>query len=99
MFKRLLIVFTAIIFIFSGTGFAAQKIDINKANKTELSELSGIGEKYAERIIDYRNKNGNFTKIEDLLKVKGIGEKTLLKNKDRLTVGTDEQSDKTNKEL
>jgi competence protein ComEA len=83
--------------------FSAQKININKATKAELSQLTGIGEKYAERIIEYRNKNGNFKKIEDLLNVKGIGEKTLLKNKDKLTVGLEKSieknKDKTKKKL
>lgn len=103
MFKKSIILFTIIFFIFSPSVFSAQKININKATKAELSQLTGIGEKYAERIIEYRNKNGNFKKIEDLLNVKGIGEKTLLKNKDKLTVGLEKSieknKDKTKKKL
>jgi len=62
------------------------KINLNKATAAELSQLKGIGMKYAERIVEYRDKNGPFKQIEDLLKVQGIGPKTLEKNKDRITV-------------
>lgn len=49
-------------------------ININKANKEELQQLQGIGESTAEKIIEYRNQNGNFKQIEDLKNVPGIGE-------------------------
>ncbi|MGE4518880.1 MAG: ComEA family DNA-binding protein [Desulfobacteraceae bacterium] len=97
MLKKIILIISIVFFMISGTGFASQKIDINKAGKTELSQLTGIGEKYAERIIEYRNKNGNFTKIEDLLQVKGIGEKTLMKNKDKLTVDSQSSAKIKNK--
>ncbi len=61
-------------------------ININTANKQELMTLNGIGEVYAQRIIEYRESNGDFTSIEELTEVKGIGEKTLEKIKDRITV-------------
>ncbi|HQP33338.1 MAG TPA: helix-hairpin-helix domain-containing protein [Candidatus Cloacimonas sp.] len=61
-------------------------ININTANLEELCTLSGIGEVKAQAIIDWRKENGSFANIEDLMKVKGIGPKTLEKNKDRLTV-------------
>lgn len=63
-----------------------QKININQADKTELMKLKGIGESKAEAIIDYRNKYGYFTKLEDLLKVKGISEKILNAIKDQVTI-------------
>ena len=50
-------------------------ININTANVFELQLLEGIGEKTAERIIDYRNENGNFEVIEDLMRIDGIGKK------------------------
>ncbi|CDA15919.1 MAG: helix-hairpin-helix domain-containing protein [Clostridia bacterium] len=50
-----------------------EKVNINTANQTELETLPGIGTATAEKIIDYRNKNGKFSSIEDIQNVKGIG--------------------------
>jgi competence protein ComEA len=65
---------------------AAEKINLNTATLEELITLDRIGPEYAQRIIDYRETNGPFEKIEDIVKVKGIGPKTFEANKDRLTV-------------
>jgi len=54
-------------------------ININTAGVAQLSTLPGIGKKKAERIISYRKKKGRFRKTRDIMKVKGIGEKTYLK--------------------
>jgi competence protein ComEA len=64
----------------------AKKININSASVQELQKLPQIGAVIAQRIVDYRGKNGKFTKIEEIMKVKGIGEKTFLKLKPLITV-------------
>jgi competence protein ComEA len=63
-----------------------QKIDLNRAETWLLEALPGIGETRAQAIVDYRNENGPFKRIEDLLRVKGIGEGTFEKIKDYITV-------------
>ena len=63
------------------------KVNINTAGVDELVALPGIGKAYAERIVDYREKNGPFKRVEDILNVRGIGEKTYERIKDRLTLG------------
>lgn len=57
-----------------GTGTNQEKISINKADKTELDKLPGIGPAMAERIIEYRQANGAFKNLEELKNVPGIGE-------------------------
>lgn len=61
-------------------------LELNTAGKEELMELPGIGEVLAERIIAYRQENGGFHAVEDLLNVDGIGEKRLDAIRDLITV-------------
>lgn len=61
-------------------------INLNNATKTELDSLPGIGQSTAQKIIDFRTTNGNFTKIDDLKKVPGIGESRFNALKDYITV-------------
>lgn len=63
------------------------KIDINSASVHQLQMLPNIGEVLAERIVEYRNQNGPFSTIDDLLWVNGIGEKTLDDLRQYITVG------------
>ena len=69
------------------TAAAGAVINLNTATVEQLDSLPGVGAKVAARIIEYRQKNGPFRKIEDLMNVKGIGEKAFLKMKARLSVG------------
>lgn len=61
--------------------FIQGKLNINKATKEQLIKLPGIGETIAERILEYRKERGNFTKIEQLSEIKGIGKNKLEKIK------------------
>lgn len=61
-------------------------ININTADVTELVQITGIGQTRARSIIEYRQKNGPFNKIEDIQKVSGIGEASFAKMKDMITV-------------
>ena len=61
-------------------------VNINTANAIELSQLSGIGNSTALKIINYRNENGNFKTIEDIKNVSGIGEAKFNKIKDNIFV-------------
>ena len=63
-----------------------EKININKADAKTLTTLKGVGKDRAGKIIEYREKNGPFEKIEDLMKVKGIGKKIFEQNKNILSV-------------
>ena len=62
-------------------------VNINTASVSEFATLPGVGAKMAARIIEYRQKNGPFKKVEELMNVRGIGEKNFLKLKPQLAVG------------
>jgi competence protein ComEA len=68
---------------------AANPVNLNSASAAQLQTLPGIGVSAAQRIVEYRQKNGSFKKIEELMNVKGIGEKSFLKLKPLITVGSD----------
>ena len=66
---------------------AEQKININTATVEQFQNLPGIGSSIAQEIINYRHEHGPFQKVEDIMQVKGIGEKKFEKIKDLITVG------------
>lgn len=63
-------------------------VNINTADAARLATLPGIGARTAELIIAYREKNGPFKKIEELMNVRGIGEKSFLKIREQISVAT-----------
>jgi competence protein ComEA len=68
-------------------GAANVVVNINTAAVGDLQHLPGIGAKTAARIVEYRQKNGPFKKAEELMNVRGVGEKNFLKLKSLVTVG------------
>jgi len=70
-----------------GQAVPEAKVNINTASAEELTALPGIGPSYAQRIVEHREKNGPFKRPEDLLNVRGIGDKTFERIRDRITVG------------
>ena len=74
---------------------AMAAVDVNKADAITLSkELKGVGPAKAKAIVDYRTKNGAFKNMDDLLKVKGIGERLLEQNRSNIQLGTVSESGK-----
>ena len=67
--------------------FVFEAVDINNATAKEFSTLKGIGEKKAQTIVKYRKTIKCFKSIDELTDVKGIGKKTISKNKKNLTLG------------
>lgn len=85
--KKLLL--TALAAGFALNMFAAHAaVDLNSATAADLQDVSGIGPKKAEAIVEYRNKNGRFKSVDDLDKVPGFGKSTVDKVKKELTVGS-----------
>jgi competence protein ComEA len=99
MFRVCSSVFVAVTLL-AGSAFGAQSstprqdvaaakapvVNLNTATVAELEQLPGIGAKVAARIVEYRTKKGPFKKIEELMNVQGVGEKSFLKLRAQLTV-------------
>ena len=88
--KHLIAILTALalVMVFAGLAVAesSDTININTATVEELVQLDRVGQKYAERIIAFRDQNGPFQAPEDIMQVAGIGQKTYEANKDRIVV-------------
>ncbi|MCY4027302.1 MAG: ComEA family DNA-binding protein [Acidobacteria bacterium] len=69
----------------------ADLVDINRATLAELDTLPGVGPRTAQRILEYREENDGFTRIEELMNVRGIGERTFLRLKPLVTVGPSDE--------
>ncbi len=91
-FRKLWMVGIALclLLVFVAPVMSENKVNINTANQEELCTLKNIGDKYAQKIIEYRNAQ-KFEKPEEIMEVKGIGSKTYEINKDRIVV-TDKKS-------
>lgn len=73
------------VLLFVATAFA--KVNVNTATADELAAIKGIGKVKAEAIVAYRTEHGKFSSIDELVKVKGIGEKILQKIKPEVNLG------------
>lgn len=74
--------------VLAGSAYASEKVNINSADAATLDRvLLNIGASKAEAIVAYRKANGAFRSVEQLALVRGIGLKTVEKNRDRIVVG------------
>jgi competence protein ComEA len=72
----------------AATVVSTEVVNLNSATAAQIASLPGIGPKTADLVVQYRQKNGPFKKIEEIMNVRGVGEKSFLKIKDRLSVAT-----------
>jgi competence protein ComEA len=72
----------------------APALNLNTATQADLEKLPGVGPATAKQILDYRQKNNGFKKIEELMNIKGIGEKSFLKLKPLVTVAPPKLQDR-----
>ena len=70
----------------AATAASTEVVNLNTATAAQIALLPGIGPKTADLVVQYRQKNGPFKKIEEIMNVRGIGEKSFLRIKDRLSV-------------
>lgn len=86
LFTIVLVISLVMLFIPFAVALDVKKVNINKATIEELMQIKGIGQKYAKRIVEFREKNGPFKNVEDIINVKGIGPKKFELIKDMITV-------------
>jgi len=92
MLKKLLLSL-CLAFSLSTAALAFEKVDINTASQAQLETLSGVGASTALAIIHYRDQHGAYKSVEDLVNVKGIGDKKLAKLNQYLTATQPKQLD------
>ncbi|HET6564478.1 MAG TPA: helix-hairpin-helix domain-containing protein [Xanthomonadales bacterium] len=84
--KRILI--SLLFCLLSLSAWAADSVNINQASAQEIADtLQGVGMTKAEEIVRYRDSNGAFKHVDELVNVKGIGLATVDKNRDRISLG------------
>lgn len=86
MFKKWIVSLLLAFSLSSFAAFAADKININTASADELQLLNGVGPSTANAIVEYREQNGAFANIDDLVNIKGIGEKKVANIAENVTV-------------
>lgn len=79
--------FLALVFSFVSFAAFAASVNVNTATAEQLTELNDIGDTKARAIVEYRQAHGAFKSVDQLVDVKGIGLKTVEKNRDQMTVG------------
>lgn len=73
-----------IVLMFSVFALSSEPVDVNTADVETLSTLKNVGKKKAQAIVTYRESNGKFSSVDDLVKVKGIGNDTLNANRENM---------------
>ena len=89
--SKLFLMVSLLVLLLSSFGFAqdengATQVNINTATVEQLATLPGVGQATATKIVEYREQNGMFKTVEELMNVKGIGEKKLEKIKSLITI-------------
>jgi len=90
MFKKWFSSIILTLVLSTGLAFSADKIDVNTASAEQLQSIKGVGASTAAAIIEFRESYGSFTDINELVNVKGIGEKKLEKISDFISVSVPE---------
>ncbi|MBT8142399.1 MAG: hypothetical protein HKN88_03860 [Gammaproteobacteria bacterium] len=89
--KKLLVLATLFFSMFGFGSLQAAPVDINSADAPTLAaSLNGVGLKKAAAIVDFRDQNGDFKAINDLARVKGIGERTVMKNREDIALNAEQ---------
>ena len=86
LFPTVAVALVILMHVFIASAGDNGKINVNAASAEELTQLKGVGPKYAAKIVEYREKYGPFKTPEDLMNVPGIGPKIMESNKDLIIV-------------